>query len=101
MGILRQVQGQVVGIRKDEMLDLPSANHFKEASLTPVLRKQIKTAGLRRVAGSVYVLPSKNEFWKVRGGSIIRLTKTVEVDDGESFPGDSNFLTDALNELSF
>jgi hypothetical protein len=86
-------------------MDLPSRNHFKQASLPPKLASQIAEHGLTRVAGNIFISHSSQEFWGVKGGKIVRLTKSLEVDNGESVAaptGDpSNFLIDALNDLTF
>jgi hypothetical protein len=104
MGRLRQMRAQTVGMRQDQELDLPSANHFKQAGLPAKVASQVAEMGLTRVAGNIFINHSTKDFWDVKNGKVIRLTR-VEVDNGEqvSAPtGDpSNFLTDALNDLTF
>jgi hypothetical protein len=104
MGRLRQMRAQTVGMRRDEELDLPSGNHFKQASLPPKVASQVAELGLTRVAGNIFISHSTKDFWDVKNGKVVRLT-TVEVDNDEHVAaptGDpSDFLTDALNDLTF
>jgi hypothetical protein len=104
MGRLRQVRGQAVGLRRDQELELPSVNHFKQASMTAGLQTQIESRGLNRVAGNIFICNSTNDFWNVKDGKVLRIT-TVEVDNGETIAspqGDPrDFLDDALTDLTF
>jgi hypothetical protein len=94
-----------IGLRPDERLNLPSVNHFKEASLSKTAAAAIQAKGLHRVAGNIYVSRSTKDFWRADGGKIVRITKT-EVDNGESIPGapadnPARFLDDIVRDLTF
>lgn len=66
----------------------------------------LKTAaamGLVRIAGNVFECPSSQDFWKVNGSKVIRLSSS-EVDNGESLKpanasNPSRYLKDILAEL--
>lgn len=105
MGRLQQMRAQTVGIRKEDTFDLPSANHFKQSSMTEGIRKEASRMGLRRVSGNIFIRPATQDFWNVRGGKIVRLIG-VEVDNGESMAGapvgnPGDFLQDVLDDLTF
>lgn len=105
MARLRQMTAQVVGVRKEEAIDLPSLNHCKQASAQDPIMKQAAKQGLRRVAGNIFICPSSRDLWRANGGKIVRLVG-VEVDNGESLPGapasdPGAFLQDALDDLTF
>lgn len=44
----------------------------------------IEKYSMLRVAGNVYECPSSKDFWEVKNGKIMRLTKANEVDNGET-----------------
>ena len=94
-----------VGSREARDIEVPSLNHCKTASLSPVLAKEIESKGLHRVAGNVYECRSQKDFWTVRGNKLVRLT-VEEVDNGETLaaaPKDSpaDFLQGILKDLTF
>lgn len=105
MAKLQQMRGQGVGLRSDERLDLPSFNHFKSASVTAKVAKEIKAKGLRRVAGNAFICSSTKDLWKVVNGKLIRLMGS-EVDNGEMgaiAPAEDprSFLKAALDDLTW
>jgi hypothetical protein len=105
MAFLQKARAQSVGLRKDQELELPSANHFKSASVSSELAQKLASGGYRRVAGNIFLCPSSKDFWNVRGGKIVRLLG-VEVDNNESLMGapsgnPASFLEDALADLTF
>lgn len=53
-----------------------------EQTVNPKIASRLSKMGFRHLAGNVFELPAKNEFWEVRGGSIVKLTGS-EVDAGE------------------
>lgn len=83
----------------------PSPNHFKTASLSPAMQKKIAAMGLERVAGNAYRCKSTQDFWKVDGDKILRLSAD-EVDNGDHLaaaPADNPgmFLSSILSDLTF
>jgi hypothetical protein len=54
-----------------------------EAQVNPKIASRLSKMGFRHLAGNVFELPSKNELWEVRGGSIVKLTGS-EIDAGET-----------------
>jgi hypothetical protein len=97
----RHYAGHGVGTKRPEAA-VPSTNHF--AKLSKEASAKIAEMGLVRVAGNVFELPSKNEFWRVStDGNISRLTGG-EVDLHESIqaaPKDepADFLQGILADL--
>jgi len=86
MSFLSQMRAQSVGLSRDDTWDFLSSNHFKAASITASLGTQIKSHGLRRVSGNIFVCPSTQDFWSVKNGKIIRLIG-MEVDNGDAIQG--------------
>lgn len=102
-----QHQAACIGVKSHtEDLHTPSKNHLaSDQSLSTSARKKIASMGLTRVAGNVYECPSTQDFWKVQGNSIIRLSAD-EVSNGESIPAaprndSAGFLADILDDLTF
>jgi hypothetical protein len=65
--------------------------------------KTAKSMGLIRVAGNVFECPSSQDFWKVTGNKVIRLS-APEVDNDEHLKpankaNPSRYLKDILAEL--
>jgi hypothetical protein len=97
--------GHTIGRSTEERELVPSANHFKSASVTRKLAAEIHELGLRRVAGNVFECPAQRDFWAVNDGKLMRLSMT-EVDDNESLAGapagdPGGFLTRILDDLTF
>jgi len=97
--------GHTIGLTEGDRAVAPSANHFKQASMSGELQRKIASRGLRRVAGNIFVCPAKKDYWAVKNGKIVRLTKT-EVDDGDTLPGasrhnPSGFLNHVLDDITF
>jgi hypothetical protein len=96
-----------VGVPREVKRLQPSANHFRQAALSVGAQKKLARAGFSRVAGNIFVQKSTQDFWKVEGGKVKRLTKSVtQVDNGEKAAGSprsnpSSFLNDVLDDLSF
>jgi hypothetical protein len=72
-------------------------------SVTVTGLKTARAMGLIRVAGNVFECPSSQDFWKVTGNKVIRLS-SPEVDNGESLKpankaNPSRYLKDILAEL--
>jgi hypothetical protein len=102
---IANVRGHTVGLRADQRIELPSANHFKTAAVSKTAAQMIQAHGLVRVAGNTFICRSTKDFWKLNGGKIVRITKT-EVDNGESVSGapagnPAGFLTEILSDLTF
>ena len=95
------------GVGTTQTPETPSENHFSSKKLSKTAATQISTMGLVRVAGNVFELPAKQEFWKVgEDGNLMRLTKQGEVDLGDKIaaaPVDepADFLQQILGELEF
>ena len=104
MSFLGQMRAQSVGLSRDDTWDFLSSNHFKSASITASLSTQIKSHGLRRVSGNIFVCPSTQDFWSVKNGKIIRLIG-MEIDSGDSITGapaddPSGFISGLMGELT-
>lgn len=79
-------------------------NHFKTSSLTDKLEREISRLNLHRVAGNVFVCPSTKNFWEIKNGTILRISKE-EVENNESVqaaPSDNpeEFLDEVLSGLT-
>lgn len=101
---IANVKAHSIGLRSDERLELPSANHFKQASISKEAAATIKAHGLKRVAGNWLICESTRDFWKLKDGKVLRVT-SVEVDNGESIRGANPrnpraFLDELLSDLS-
>lgn len=67
--------------------------------------KKAASMGLIRVAGNVFECPSTQDFWKIKGDKVIRLSG-IEVDNNESLPpadvnNPSSYLREILADLDF
>jgi hypothetical protein len=71
---------------------VPPSNFFRQASITPSLAKEIKAKGLVRVAGNHLTCVSTKDFWAIKGGKLVRISKQ-EVDNGDTLaPADVHSL---------
>jgi hypothetical protein len=53
-----------------------------KTAVSPKVAAFLHKRGFQHVAGNIYELPSKQELWEVRGGSIVKLTGS-KIDAGE------------------
>jgi hypothetical protein len=93
-----------IGIPPSEAIT-PSNNHCASLKLDKKASAMVIEMGLQRVAGNVFSCPSSQEFWKVKDGSLVRLTGG-EVDNKENVapaPKDDaeDFLQSILADLEF
>lgn len=82
---------------------LRAARSKPEESVTTQGLKTAAAMGFIRIAGNVFECPSTQDFWKVNGSKVIRLSSS-EVDNGESLKpanvaNPSRYLKDILAEL--
>ncbi len=80
-------------------------NHLTASAISKEVLRKASSMGLQRIAGNIFESPCSHELWKVRGGSIIRLTGN-EVDYNEHLaaaPADdpAGFLDGVLGDLVF
>jgi hypothetical protein len=99
-------KAQYIGGHADDLLTVPSPNHFNTAKVPGKTASQIKQAGLQRVAGNVFICPSTQAFWKLQDdGKLLRIT-TTEVDLGDQIApapaaDPEAYLNSALADLEF
>ena len=83
-----------------------SKNHFSSSNkISPEVKQKIASMGLQRVAGNAYICESTQDFWKVTGNKVVRMTVDV-VDNGESLASapsndPATFLAGILDDLTF